>query len=496
MRAVIVGAGFGGLSAACHLAGRGHDVTVVERSDRPGGRAGRWDSEGFRFDTGPTVLTMVDLLADTLAAAGVDLPDVLDVRPLEPLYRATFADGGPIEVHRDRDAMVAEIARTCGGDDAAAFDGFAAWLGELYRIELPTVLARNLDSPFDLVSSIASLRAMTRLVRLGGLRRLSTVVERRFHDPRLRRLFTFQAAYAGLSPLEALAVMGVITYMDTVAGVSFPVGGISAIGDALALAAEKAGAELRFDCPVQQITRQPSGAVRGVRLATGEHVDADVVVANPDLPAVYRDLLELPVPRRARRGRYSPSCTLLLAGVRGAPPAESATHNIHFGRAWGEAFDDLIDVGRRMRDPSVLVTVASRSDPEAAPPGCSTLFALEPTPNLDGAVPWRTESGRARQDTLDRLDALGYPTDIVTERFVDPLDWQAMGHERGTPFSLAHTFFQSGPFRPANIDAAVPGLVLVGSGTVPGVGIPMVLLSGRLAADRAESMAGSGRTPR
>lgn len=489
MRIAIIGAGLGGLSAACHLAGRGHDVTVVEQGERPGGRAGRWEAAGYRFDTGPTVLTMVDLLADTLAAAGVEVDDVLRLRPLDPLYRATFAEGDPLAVLREPAAMTDQIARCCGPDDARAFGEFSAWLTELHRIELPHVLARNLDSPLDLVSSMASLRAMVRLVRLGGFRKLNAVVEQRFRDPRLVRLFTFQAAYAGLSPLEALGVMGVITYMDTIAGVWFPEGGIAAVAEALETAARKAGAVFHYGCPVERIERHPGGAVRGIATAAGDAIPADVVVANPDVAAVYRDLLDTPPPRVARRGRYAPSCTLLLAGVQGTLPEPTAHHNIHFGRAWGEAFDDLIHVGRRMRDPSLLVTVASHTDPSAAPPGGHTLFALEPAPNLDGCVPWRTERSRARADTRRTLDAYGYPRDTEVERFIDPLDWHAAGCERGTPFSLAHTFFQSGPFRPRNVDRAVPGLVLVGATTVPGVGIPMVLLSGRLAADRVDELA-------
>jgi len=213
-------------------------------------------------------------------------------------------------------------------------------------------------------------------------------------------------------------------------------------------------------------------------------------VCNADLPVAYRTLLDgVEAPRAARRGTYSPSCFLWVAGVRGRPPEEAAHHNIHFGEAWDGAFKALIHEGRPMPDPSILVTLHSLDDPGLAPDGCSSLYVLEPVPNLDGHVNWHRERDRFLADLRGRVAALGYPTDVEVEQVLDPLDWDRMGMERGTPFALAHTFAQTGPFRPANVDKRVPGLVFVGSSTVPGVGIPMVLVSGRLAAERVDRYA-------
>jgi phytoene desaturase len=184
---------------------------------------------------------------------------------------------------------------------------------------------------------------------------------------------------------------------------------------------------------------------------------------------------------------------LWVAGVKGAPPPGSAHHNIHFGTEWDQAFAALIERGTRMPDPSILVTQHGLDDPSLAPEGCSTMYVLEPAPNLDGHVDWSRERDRVRADLVGRVAALGYPIDAEVERFYDPLDWDALGLERGTPFGLAHTFRQTGPFRPANVDRRVPGLVFVGSSTVPGVGVPMVLISGRLAAERVERFAAEGR---
>ena len=489
MRVAVVGAGLGGLSAACHLAGRGHDVTVVERAEVPGGRAGILELGGFRFDTGPTVLTMTGLLADTFAAAGADIDEHLRLLPVDPMYRACFSDGSELRVRHGRAAMTAEIHAVCGPAEADAFGRFCDWLGELYRLELPHFIDRNFDSPLSLARPLAPL---VQLVRMGGLRKLSRVVGSYFDDPRLQKLFSFQSMYAGLSPFEALAVYCVITYMDTVEGVWFPEGGIHAVARGLATAAEKRGVSFRYGESVDRVvrTRGTSGAVTGLRLTGGELVRADAVVLNPDVATAYRQFLpEVPAPRVARRGRYSPSCAVWLAGVRGALPAGAAHHNIHFGADWDGAFRALLHDGTRMPDPSILVTSPSHTEASFAPAGCTSLYVLEPVPNLDGNLDWTVERAHLHDDLTRRVAALGYPTDVEVERFTDPLDWEQQGMERGTPFSLAHLFRQTGPFRPDNIDRRVPGLVLVGSGTVPGVGVPMVLLSGRLAAERVDEIA-------
>ena len=488
MNVVVIGAGLGRLSAAAHLSRAGHQVTIVERDSMPGGRAGMIVRDGFRLDNGPTVLTMPNLLEEAFNAAGAEMKDHITVNPVDPMYRAVYDDGSTLFVRHGREAMTQEIREFSGPKEAEAFGRFCEWLERLYRAEMDAFIDANFDSPLDLVKP---WRSGLELVKIGGFGKLGKKVASFFDDDRLQRIFSFQSMYAGLAPYEALALYAVITYMDSVEGVFVPEGGMHMMAAGLADAVHAAGVEIRYDSPVTRILRRPNGGpVTGVEIGGSERIDADAVVCNPDLPVAYRELLPgVTAPRAARNGKYSPSCLLWVAGVNGLPPADASHHNIHFGKDWDGSFKALIDDGVRMPDPSILVTLHSLDDRSLAPDGCSSIYVLEPTPNLSGSIDWSRERDRIVQSLRDRTAALGYPTDVVVEEVYDPTDWERMGMEQGTPFALAHTFFQTGPFRPNNVDKRVPGLVFVGSSTLPGVGVPMVLVSGKLAASRVDEYA-------
>jgi phytoene desaturase len=486
---VIVGAGLGGLAAAIRLGAAGVDVTVLEREAVPGGRAGRIWRDGYAFDTGPTVLTMPSLLEDLFAVAGEDLGDHLQLERLDPAYRAVFHDGSVLWVRAGLDAMAAEVRDLCGAQEAGRLRRLADHLRLLYETEFPDFIDRNFDSPLDLARRPGPL---LRLTRLGGFRRMHGLVTSFLSDWRLIRLFTFQAMYAGMSPFEALGIYAVIPYMDTIAGVFFPRGGIHAVSQALADLAVRLGVDLRLGEPVEAVEVAEGRAV-AVRTAGGERVAADVVVLNPDLPVAYRDLLPpRTTPHRVRRLRYSPSCVVVHLGLN-RTLKDAAHHNIHFAADYKASFDDLL-AGRMQRDPSWFLTVPTRSDPDMAPPGGDVAFSLLPVPNLQrgrrvGPGSW--DPAREREAAAARMEAAGYgpvPEATVTCSVVTPTDWARMGMAAGTPFAASHHFFQTGPFRPANVAPKVGGVVFVGSGTTPGVGVPMVLVSGRLAAERALGM--------
>jgi phytoene desaturase len=499
---VVVGAGFAGLSAALHLLGAGRRVTLLERAPHPGGRAGRLDLHTergtFAVDPGPTVLTMPDLLDEVFGAVGERVRDRLDLVELDPGYRTHFADGSTIDVHADAAAMEAEVRRTCGPADADGYRRLRRWLTELYRVEIGNFIGANHDSPLDLLGP-----DLLRLARLGGFGRLGPRVARFLPDERLQRIFSFQSLYAGVPPDQALAAYGVIAYMDTVAGVFFPRGGMRQVGQALADAATAAGAQIHYGRTVTGLERS-GGRVTALRhRASGEgdgnteRLPADAVVLTPDLPAAYSIIGRRP--RRPARLRYAPSAVVLHAGLRRTRP-EPVHHTISFGTAWRRTFREIIEDGRPMSDPSILITRPTATDPGLAPPGADLLFVLAPCPNTDrGNLDWAELGPRYRDELLAVLSDRALPgltdlaADVEISRLVTPADWAADGLAAGTPFSLAHTFGQTGPFRPGNLVRGLENVVLAGCGTTPGVGIPPVLISGRLAAQRITGVPGRTR---
>ncbi|WP_432547791.1 phytoene desaturase family protein [Kineococcus sp. SYSU DK004] len=485
---VVVGAGLAGLSAAMRLAGAGRRVTVLEREDVPGGRAGLVVRLGtgtdgsageYRFDTGPTVLTMPDLIADCFDALGEDMGDWLDLHPVDPLYRGRFADGSSLTVSSDVDRTADAIAELAGGAEADGYRRFVEHVGRLYRYEIRDFIDSNIDTPLDLLRP-----NLVRLVAAGGFGKLAPHVARYLKDERVQRMFSFQALYAGLAPQDALALYAVIAYMDSVAGVFFPRGGMHALPTAMAAAAEKHGVEFSYGAEVTAVEHR-GGRARAVLTADGRRIEADVVVLNPDLPVAHRDLLGRD-PWRVRHLTYSPSCYLLLAGSSADYP-DPVHHSIHFGEQWDQVFRELLD-GRLMSDPSVLVSRPTVSDPGLAPTGKHVYYVLFPTPSLSAGrarLDWDRIAPRYREHVMQVMEQRGYPgfeQAVEVEDVTTPADWERRGMADGAPFASSHAFRQTGPFRPGNLWGE--NVVFTGSGTQPGVGVPMVLVSGRLAAER------------
>ncbi|MGW7432266.1 phytoene desaturase family protein [Streptomyces sp. NPDC054861] len=493
---VVVGAGLSGLAAALHLLGAGRRVTVIERDAGPGGRAGRLDAGGYRIDTGPTVLTMPHLADEAFAAVGDSLYRRVELIPLHPAYRARFADGTGLDVHTEGDAMEAEVRRFAGPAEAEGYRRLRTWLGRLYRAQMRRFIDTNFDSPFQLLHP-----DLARLAALGGFGRLDARIGAFLSDERLRRVFSFQALYAGVAPARALAAYAVIAYMDTVAGVWFPKGGMHALPRAMADAAADAGGAFRWSAEVNALETS-AGRVRAVRLASGERIACDAVVLTPDLPVVHRLLGR--APRRPVPLRHAPSAVVLHAGTDRTWP-ELAHHTLSFGAAWEGTFEELTRTGRLMSDPSLLITRPTTHDPGLAPPGKHLHYVLAPCPNTatgPSAADWRDLGPRYRDSVvaeLERRGLEGFGASLDQEVLVTPADWTAQGHGAGSPFSVAHTFAQTGPFRPRNLVRGYDNVVLAGCGTTPGVGVPTVLISGRLAAARitgAPRPTGAGRPAR
>ncbi|HEV7980021.1 phytoene desaturase family protein [Amycolatopsis sp.] len=476
---VVIGAGLAGLSATLHLLGAGRKVTLLEQDPRPGGRVGRRSEGGYSVDTGASVLTMPELLDEAFAAVGETLSDNLALTRLDPAYRAHFADGSTIAVHTGAAAMEAEIRAVAGPREAEGYRQLRRWLTELYAAQKDHFIGANFDSPLDLVRP-----ELAKLLALGGFGRLGPKIGRFLHDDRVRRLFSFQSLYAGLDPMRAIGAYGVISYMDTVGGVFYPAGGMGRIAETMAAAAERAGAELHFKTEAAWLERV-SSRVRAVRTRSGERIECDAVVLATELTGAYRLLGTRP--RRPVPLRFSPSA-VVVHGHTGHSWPELDHHTIFFGDAWAKTFSEIIREGSLMSDPSLLVTRPTATDPALAPDGRQVVSVLAPAPNLHrGRVDWARVGPAYRDELLKTLTSrglTGFDGEFEVTELVTPQDWAARGLAAGTPFSLAHTFAQTGPFRPGNLVRGVENVVLAGCGTTPGVGIPPVLISGRLAAAR------------
>ena len=422
---------------------------------------------------------MPDIIDDVFAAVGEDRSSRLELLPVDPAYRAVFRDGSAIDVHADADRMTAAVEEFAGSGQAAGYLRLREWLERLYRIEFDGFISANFDSPLSLLTP-----QLARLAAIGGFRKWERMVSRHITDPRLLRVFTFQSLYAGVAPRDALAAYAVIAYMDTISGVVFPRGGVRALPDALAAAAADAGVQFCYGATVTGLERS-GGRVSAVRTAESGRFPCDAVVLTTELPQTYALLGR--TPRRAVPLRPSPSAVVAHLGCRSVTP-QTLHHTILFGDAWDQTFTDIIRDGRLMRDPSLLVTRPTATDPALAPAGRDLLYVLAPAPNLDrGTVDWTGVRGTYTQTLIDDVTERllpGLSDDVEVLDVVTPADWARQGMAAGSPFALAHTFAQTGPFRPANLVRGVENAVLAGSSTVPGVGVPTALISGRLAADR------------
>ncbi|GAB0106871.1 phytoene desaturase family protein [Nocardia sp. JMUB6875] len=504
-RVVVVGAGLSGLAAALHLVAAGRQVTVLERADHPGGRVGRYRGPDYEIDSGATILTLPELIDDVLGVVGQTRESVgLRILEMEPAYRARFADGSVVGVYSEEAQMAAEIAQAHGPEAARRYRRLRGWLKDVYEAEFRQFMDTNFESPLDMVRIPEKRVALAKLVRLGAFGRLGPKVGSIMRDSRLARLFSFQALFAGMAPKQALGVYGAIPYMDTCLGVYYPEGGMRAIAAALGRAFTAAGGTLELNAEVIGIDYRGKRA-EAVRTADGRVFDCDAVVVTADLGSLPRFGL------RHRRGlRASPSAVV----AHGTIPAEVAArwpvqahHTIDFGQEWDKTFTEIAarpGRGRLMSDPSLLLTRPALTDPSLYIDRAEQhidnaghlrdtvrhepLSLLAPCPNLDAApLGWDQLTPFYLRELLQTLEERGYQG--ISEHFrIDHVDtprtWQAQGMLAGTPFSAAHLFRQTGPFRTRNLVRGRANVVLAGSGTVPGVGVPTVLLSGRLAAAR------------
>ena len=487
--AIVIGSGFGGLAAAVRLGARGWRVSVLEKLDAPGGRAYVHRQDGFTFDAGPTVITAPFLLEELWALAGKRFADDVDLRPVAPFYRVVFDDGTAFDYSGDAAAMRAAVAQLAPGD-VAGYERFLQASEAIYKVGFEQLG----DKPFDSWTDMA--RVAADLVRLEGYRTVWSLACKHVRDPKLRVVLTFQSLLVGGNPFATTSVYCLIAFLERRWGVHFPIGGTGALVRGLVGLIEGQGGSVQCGRGVAQITveagREGSGVARGrttgVRLESGEHLAADIVVSNADSAWTYKHLLAAEhrhrwTDKRIDKARYSMSLFVWYFGTRRRYD-EVAHHTILLGPRYRELLGDIFDRKVLAEDFSLYLHRPTATDPALAPEGCDAFYVLSPVPHLESGTDWQAVAEPYRKAVEARLQERLLPdlaSEIVTSRLLTPQGFQdRLSSYRGAAFGLEPVLTQSAWFRPHNRSEEVDGLYLVGAGTHPGAGLPGVLSSARV----------------
>ena len=480
----VIGAGVGGIAAAIHLAQRGIDVTILEKNSRPGGRCDRFSRDGHHFDAGPTLLVMPLLYEAEFAALGVSLHEMLHLQRVDPTYHLVFDDGSQLALTSDMKSMQEQLEAM----EPGSFPKFLRYMEEghrHYHLGMEKLVCRD----FRKASEFFKAEHLALLYKLKPLANHYRNMSAYFEDRRLKAGFTFQDVYMGLSPFEAPATFSLMPYTELAHGVWYPQGGMYSIVEALTELARRAGVEFEFDASVEKIQVNGNHA-QGVVLTDGRRIKSDAVLANADLPYVYKNLLPQDgESKRLERKQFSCSVISFFWGV-DKPFEQLPPHMLFLADDYRENFESIIDDLDLPANPSLYIHAPARLDPRMAPPGQDTLIAIVPVGHMseNGDQDWKSIREKARQHVFRRLKTLGI-TDLEEhlkfEVNYTPPSWRKRYNlMKGSTHGLSHNWTQLGYFRPHNRHSRYHNLYFVGASTHPGTGVPTALVSGRLAAAR------------
>lgn len=449
-------------------------MIVLEKTDELGGRNRPERVGACEFDGGPTLMMMLDPFRQLFRDVGHRIEDHLDLTLCDPSYRVFYSDGSRLEATTNVARMVRQIEQMSGRADSLRYPKLLGDLASLYADAIPNFVQKNFDGPADFFGP-RQLRLVAKHRMLDNLaRRIAHYAE----DPRLRMLFSFQTMYLGLSPYQAPWVYGVLTYMEYGEGIWYPRGGMPEICQAVARLAASMGADIRLNAPVARIEGNR------VRMESGEEITAKAVLCNADLPYAERALLQK-TPKNADKRRSSCSAYMMYMDYKGDLP-DLLHHNVFFGPDFAGNLDQIFRKLELPEEPAFYAAVSARTDRPKAPDGHENLYVLVPCPNLDR--PWTEADGNYLEErVINRLSKeVGFdPARVVARKTRTPQDWATeLNLDRGAAFGLSHDFWQSAYFRPSNRSKSNPHVTFVGASTVPGNGLPMVLISAELAVQR------------
>ena len=490
VKVVVIGSGFGGLSAAIRLVAKGFEVEIVEKRDKPGGRAYVYEQDGFVFDGGPTIITAPWLIHELFELAGKKTEDYVTIVPIDPFYNVRFEDGTVFRYNGKREDVLNEITKF-NPNDVQGYLKFYEKTADIF-----TTGFRLIDQPFTNITDMASV--LPDLIRLQSQQSVAGLVNQHIKDYRLRQVFSFHPLLVGGNPFQTTNIYALIHKLEQEWGVWFAMGGTGALVKGLVNVFKDMGGTIRYNSEVKEIlvsTENNIHSASGISLKSGENIAADAVVCNGDIAQAYMTL----IPQKYRKHntdkhyknlRYSMSLFVLYFGTDIQYP-DIAHHEILMGPRYKELVTDIFTNKIVANDFSLYLHRPTATDPSLAPEGCDSWYVLSPVPHLDSTTDWTTFAKEYRNKIVAYLEERYMPNlgkHIVSEHYIDPLHFRdELNSYKGSAFSVEPILTQSAWFRPHNKSEDINGLYFVGAGTHPGAGLPGVMSSGKIAAKQISS---------
>ena len=481
MKIVVIGSGFGGLASAIRLQAQGHDVTIVEKRNKLGGRAYVYEQDGFKFDGGPTIITAPWLIDELFTLAGKKTSDYVKLVKINPFYNIRWEDGTVFNYNDDKQNLFAQIAKI-NPKEIESYKKFARSLDEIYRVGFELI-----DKPFSSIWDM--VKVIPQMVKLRSDRSVYKFAAKYFTDEKLREAFSFHPLLIGGNPFTSTSIYAMIHELEQKFGVWFAMGGTGALVEALGRLFMDIGGEIYLESEVEEILiDDATRRAAGVRIKTGEILAADAVVSNGDISFTY--MILIPEKYRVKytdkylkKLDYSMSLFVIYFGT-DKKYENMAHHEILLGRRYKGLLEDIFDKKILADDFSLSLHRPTATDQSLAPEGCDCWYVLSPVPNLGGNIDWKTEASKYRDVIINYLEKYYMPElskHIVSELYIDPLHFEGtLNSYLGSAFSVAPTLMQSAYLRPHNVSEDISNLYFVGAGTHPGAGLPGVLSSGKI----------------
>ena len=492
-RAIVIGAGLGGLSAAMRLGAKGYAVTVLDRLDRTGGRGSSIEQDGHRFDLGPTIVTVPDVFERLWAECGRDFHNDVDLRPLEPFYEVRWPDGTKFSACSDDDKMLAEVAKL-SPNDVKGFQKFLKDSHARYVVGFEGMVAKPMHRAWE------TIKVLPTFARLRADRSIYGLAASRVKNEKLRMALSFHPLFIGGDPTHVTSIYALVAHLEKTYGVHYAMGGVQAIADAMADVVRAQGGVIEQNVTVDEIVIK-DGAAKAVRLEDGSEIDAPLIVSNADAGHTYSHLLRNHKKRRwterkIARKRWSMGLYVWYFGTKGTADkwADVGHHTIANGPRFKGLLKDIFMRGKLSDDMSLYIHRPCVTDPTAAPEGDDTFYVLSPVPHLnwDNPVDWEKEEPIYRAKVAAEVEKIipGFQDHISTETVFTPETFRERYlSPHGSGFSLEPRILQSAWFRPHNVSEEAKGLYLVGAGTHPGAGLPGVVSSSEVLGKMVPDMA-------